>query len=123
VVPVNAVDGAEVSAIAEKSDAWPAERLPGSEVEVMRVPLLDPFGVDITVLNPPQELGFGAQAPTLAAALTKVVNDWTADSWLDADDRLRGGITCAWLELLDEPALASITHGNAAVQYHLEPNA
>jgi predicted TIM-barrel fold metal-dependent hydrolase len=76
-----------------RADAWPETGTPGSDLDLMRVQLLDGCAVDVAVLNPMEGLEFGSQDPEFAAALTSTLNDWTGTAWLDRDPRLRAGIT------------------------------
>ena len=68
--------------------------LPGSDLDLLRKQVLDPFGTSIAILNPLH----GAIAlfnEDMSAALCCAVNDWIAKEWLDRDPRLRASILVA----------------------------
>jgi uncharacterized protein len=67
--------------------------LPGSSLEQMRAQLIDRFGLEFAILNGDYEIDLGTLADSgYAAALATARNQWLRDTWLDADDRLRGSI-------------------------------
>ncbi|MDQ4117582.1 MAG: amidohydrolase family protein [Actinomycetota bacterium] len=84
-------------------DAWPDAGPPGSDLELVRVQLLDEFDVDHGVLIPLQAHGWGAEAPEYAAALCRALNDWIVECWLDAEPRLGSSIAVP----LESPDLAA----------------
>ncbi len=63
--------------------------------------LLEPFGIDIAILNP---VHGGAVHPNsyFGRAICHAVNGWLAECWLDRDDRLRGAISVP----IQEPDMA-----------------
>jgi len=73
-------------------DAWPEGGFPGSDLELLRRQLLDEHGVGYGLLNPLQGQVWGADAPELAAALCRALNDWILEEWLDPEPRLLGSI-------------------------------
>jgi uncharacterized protein len=75
-----------------RMDAWPANGRPGSDLELLRSQLLDEHGIDYAVLTPLDGPGFGAERTDYAIALTRAVNEWIREDWLDEDARLRGSI-------------------------------
>ena len=63
--------------------------------------LLEPFGIDLAILNPVH----GASSHPnsyFAQAACRAVNGWLADTWLAKDDRLRGAISVP----IQEPDMA-----------------
>jgi predicted TIM-barrel fold metal-dependent hydrolase len=73
-------------------DARPAEGFAGSDLGLVQAQLLDEYDVDHAVLTPMQPQTFGAEAPELADAMCRALNDWTREEWLDQDERLLGSI-------------------------------
>jgi len=70
-------------------------RPPGATAAEVARDLLDPFGVDIGVLNGDDAVYVSLVAsPYRAAELARAHNEWIRERWLDADPRLRGGIVC-----------------------------
>jgi len=62
-----------------------------STVEELRRQCLDPFDVEIAILNPL----YGVQLlfnEDMCGAFTRALNDWVRAEWLDRDDRLRASI-------------------------------
>jgi predicted TIM-barrel fold metal-dependent hydrolase len=62
-----------------------------STVEELRAQCLDPFNVEIAILNPL----YGVQLlfnEDMCGAFTRALNDWVRAEWLDRDDRLRASI-------------------------------
>lgn len=87
--------------ITARADWRPAQGLAAGTLDLARVQALDPFGIEIGILNPL----FGAPAlhnADLAAALCRATNDWIAREWLDLEPRLRAGI----LVPVESPELA-----------------
>jgi predicted TIM-barrel fold metal-dependent hydrolase len=69
---------------------------PSSTVAEVVRDVLDPFGVDVGVLNGDEGIYVSLVAsPYRAAEFARAHNDWIREQWLDADPRLRGGIVCA----------------------------
>jgi predicted TIM-barrel fold metal-dependent hydrolase len=73
-------------------DARPQVGPPGSDIGLVQQQLLDEYGIDHAVLNPLQGQVWAAEAPDLAAALCRALNDWVAEEWLDRDPRFLGSI-------------------------------
>jgi uncharacterized protein len=73
-------------------DSWPEGGFPGSDLGLMRRQLLEEHGVEYGILNPLQGQVWGADAPDLAAALCRALNDWTVEEWLEPEPRLLGSI-------------------------------
>ena len=70
-------------------------RLPGSAADVVAREALDPFGVDVAVLNADDAVTVSLMpSPYRAAALARAHNEWLRERWLDADPRFRGAIVC-----------------------------
>ena len=69
---------------------------PSSTVAEVVRDVLDPFGVDVGVLNGDDGIYVSLVAsPYRAAEFARAHNDWIREQWLDAEPRLRGGIVCA----------------------------
>jgi predicted TIM-barrel fold metal-dependent hydrolase len=62
-------------------------------VDVLREQLLDAYGVRAAILHPVLEVLRSVQYGDLGAALARAVNEWTAQEWLAADERLVGAIS------------------------------
>jgi predicted TIM-barrel fold metal-dependent hydrolase len=80
----------------KRLDAFgPAGEPPGSQYEVLRDQLLDPFGVSRAVLS--FDIGHEASHPNphLGAAIARAANDWSIATWLDRDPRLHGAVIVA----------------------------
>jgi predicted TIM-barrel fold metal-dependent hydrolase len=75
-----------------RADAWPEGGFPGSDLGLLRGQLLEEHGVQYGILNPLQGQVWGADAPDLAAALCRALNDWILEEWLEAEPRLLGSI-------------------------------
>jgi predicted TIM-barrel fold metal-dependent hydrolase len=73
-------------------DARPQVGPPGSDIGLVQQQLLDEYGIDHAVLNPLQGQVWAGEAPDLAAALCRALNDWVAEEWLDRDARFLGSI-------------------------------
>jgi len=73
-------------------DARPEGGFPGSDLGLVQRQLLDEYHMDYAVLTPMQGQNFGQEAPELAAALCRALNDWTAEEWVDQDPRLLGSL-------------------------------
>jgi predicted TIM-barrel fold metal-dependent hydrolase len=81
---------------AARTDAWPPNGLPpGSDLDFMRMQLLDAWSMDFGILQP--LLGAGAQLNhDYSAALSSAINDWQITEWLDPEPRLRSGLVVAY---------------------------
>jgi len=70
-------------------------QMPGSRVEDVQRDVLDPFGVDLGVLNADDGVAVSLMpSPYRAEAYTRAHNDWLLEHWLSRDSRLRGSILC-----------------------------
>jgi predicted TIM-barrel fold metal-dependent hydrolase len=78
----------------KRVDAFPATGGPaGSDYDLLRDQLLDPYGVEKVVLD--FDVGQEVALPNgdLALAMCRAMNDWSADKWLNrGDDRLCGAL-------------------------------
>jgi predicted TIM-barrel fold metal-dependent hydrolase len=74
-------------------DTRPPEGPPGSDVALFREQLLDACGIDRAIVHPVLLVQSLPQFGELGRAVAAAVNDWMADEWLDADERLYGAIT------------------------------
>jgi predicted TIM-barrel fold metal-dependent hydrolase len=64
---------------------------PATTLDQLRSQLLDPFDLEIAILNSL----YGVQLPfseDMGAAFARAVNDWIKHEWLDHDERLRASI-------------------------------
>jgi len=62
-----------------------------SDVSALGRDLLDPFGIDIAILNC-MHAGLVAFSEDMAAAMCTAANEWISQEWLDRDRRLRASI-------------------------------
>ncbi len=77
---------------AARRDAWPPNgKKPGGDPAFAREQLLDACRVDYAILNP-LVAASSVHNLDLANEVMRAVNDWTADVWLDSDERWRGSI-------------------------------
>lgn len=65
-------------------------RVPASNVSQLREHILDPWDVDVAIVNCYYPVDYGH--PDLSAALASAVNDWLSEEWLNEDKRLRASI-------------------------------
>ena len=64
-----------------RRDAWPPDGgLPGSDLDFMRKQHLDPYGVEIGIMNPLAPSGQGDQNRELSAALASATNEWQLET-------------------------------------------
>jgi predicted TIM-barrel fold metal-dependent hydrolase len=94
---------------AGRVDAYPAGGgPPGSDYELMREQLLEPFRVERAILGFGSGLAVSAISnPYFACEVARAANDWSIDTWLESgDDRLYGGLVVA--TQLPEAAAAEI---------------
>ena len=77
---------------ASRVDAWPPSGgPPASDLGFMAAQLLDPYHVELAVLNP--LFGIGEMLNLeLAGVMARAANDWLAEEWLAHDARLRASI-------------------------------
>jgi predicted TIM-barrel fold metal-dependent hydrolase len=83
-------------------DAIPEDGQPGSDLELMREQLLDPYNIEKAVLQPFNDVHGLATYGELGAALAAAMNDWLRAEWLGRDERLFGAITVPF----EDPARA-----------------
>lgn len=77
---------------AARRDAYvPGGGKPGSDLEFMRKQHLDPYNVQLGVLNPLKS-GQGLQNPDFAAAMCSAINDWQIAEWTSKEPRLKGSV-------------------------------
>lgn len=77
---------------AARRDAYPpGGGRPGSDVEFMRTHHLDPYNVQLGVLNPLRS-GQGLQNVDFAAAYCRAINDWQIAEWTSKESRLKGSV-------------------------------
>lgn len=82
--------------------AKPAGGPPGSDLATTRAQLLDPWDLDVAVLN----CTYGVESvhnDDFAAALARAINRWQLEEWLQEDSRLRGSAVLP----LQNPRLAA----------------
>jgi hypothetical protein len=78
---------------AARVDAFPPSGLPpGGDLDFMREQLLDLWGISFGVLNVTEVFQFSAQRGEYGAALTRAINEFTAEHWLEPEPRLRAAI-------------------------------
>lgn len=77
-----------------REDAFPESGPPGSDYELLRDQLLDPYNIRRAVLTYGEGLFTICRLPNpyLAAEYARAANDWTIDTWLSRDKRLVGSI-------------------------------
>ncbi len=103
-MPLNNVDmypGIEPN-IARRDSYPPEGGPPGSSVTFMREQHLDPYNVEIGILQPLSPNGGNQRNTAYGAALASAVNDWQLEYFVDPEPRLRASITVT----SDETALA-----------------
>jgi uncharacterized protein len=77
-----------------RRDAWPPGGLPpGSDLAFMRQQHLDPYGVDIGVLQVLFPSGKDLRNIDFGAALCRALNDWQVAEWTTPEPRLRAAVT------------------------------
>jgi len=81
---------------AARQDAWPPNGGPaGSDLDFMRMQLLDAWNIEYGILQP--LLGAGGQRNhEYAAALSSAINEWQIAEWLEPEPRLRSGLVVAY---------------------------
>lgn len=79
---------------AARTDAWPSNgRPPGSDLPFLRQQLLDPWGIELGILNPLIDENAPSQLnQEYGAAIASAVNDWQVHEWLDPEPRLRASL-------------------------------
>jgi uncharacterized protein len=80
-----------------RRDAFPDDGRPaGSDYELLRRQLLDPYGVEYALLTGEDILTASCMAsPHLAGALCRAYNDWVVETWLPRDSRLKASVAVA----------------------------
>ena len=64
---------------------------PGSSLAQIQEQVLDPWGVEVGILNCAYSID-GLHNPDTAAAMAAAVNDWLIAEWLDREPRLRASV-------------------------------
>jgi predicted TIM-barrel fold metal-dependent hydrolase len=78
---------------AARVDAFPPSGLPpGADLDFLREQLLDLWGISFGVLNVTEVFQFSAQRGAYGAVLTRAINEFTAEHWLEPEPRLRAAI-------------------------------
>jgi predicted TIM-barrel fold metal-dependent hydrolase len=80
----------------------PAEGPAGSNLELLREQVLDPWHVAVGILNCAYAVE-SVHNPDAAAAMASAVNDWQIHEWLEKDPRLRASIVVP----SQQPAMAA----------------
>jgi predicted TIM-barrel fold metal-dependent hydrolase len=76
---------------AARHDSWPPSGPPGSDMDMLRVHVLDAWDMDYGILNP--LIGVGSQQNLrYASAMAQAVNDWQVAAWLEPEPRLRASL-------------------------------
>ena len=75
-----------------RADAVPETGPAGSDFELMRRQLLDPFDVEVAILTSLFFPGDMRVQYEFGNALASAYNDWVTDAWLTRDARLRGSV-------------------------------
>lgn len=101
------VDNGGVALSPHQGGAYPpvAGPAPARDVAELSERLLDPTGVRLAILNCTTSFDCNRN-PYYEAALTRAVNDWLRDEWLDRDSRLRASMVVPTLDT--EAAVAEI---------------
>ncbi|MFN8522248.1 MAG: amidohydrolase family protein [Chloroflexota bacterium] len=79
------------SPVAARLGSKPTDGPAGSSLKLLQEQVLDPLGVDFGILNclyPTDDL----HNPDAAIAMSRAVNDWQIEHWLEKDSRLRASI-------------------------------
>jgi uncharacterized protein len=71
-----------------RADAWPESGPPGSDLELMREQLLDPFGIEFGVLDA-LDVAAGQLNQEYAAALARALNDFQLEHFVEPEPRLK----------------------------------
>src|SRR5712671_6083488 len=75
-----------------RTDAFPDDGPPGSDLELMRRQHLDANGVEVGMLMQLSKGGMEERNLEFAAALSRAVNNWQLEAWCKKEPRLRAGI-------------------------------
>ncbi len=79
------------SPLTARPGSKPANGPPGSDLELFRQQVLDPWQTEIGILNCAYRVG-SVHNQDLAASLATAVNQWQIDEWLAKEPRLRASI-------------------------------
>lgn len=74
-----------------RPDSQPETGPPGSSLDLLRQQVLDPWQVEIGILNCAYDV-ISVHNPDGALAMARAANDWLVDQWLDKEPRLRGSL-------------------------------
>ncbi|HEY0418058.1 MAG TPA: amidohydrolase family protein, partial [Acetobacteraceae bacterium] len=74
-----------------RRDAWPPGGVPGSDLDFMRMQLLDRYDIEIGILEPLMDSNL-VRNGELAQALCSAINDWQVDAFTSREKRLRASI-------------------------------
>ncbi|MFE1172280.1 amidohydrolase family protein [Streptomyces sp. NPDC058773] len=85
-----------------RADTW-SDTFPGNDVGLLKEQLLDRYDMAAAVLIPLHAHSFGAEQAEFSEALSVALNDWLAERFLDADERLIGSISVPF----ETPVLAA----------------
>ena len=78
---------------ASRRDAvTPTGGRPGSDVGFLATQLLDPYNVELGILNPITPAPGAGQNLEFSAALATAMNHWVLDEWVNKDKRLKASI-------------------------------
>ena len=77
---------------------------PGSDYQMTKDQLLDPFGIERAILHFDTGLNVAHPNPYFARALSQAANDWCMERWLDGRDERLYGAVMAPNQLPDEAA-------------------
>jgi len=91
--------------LSARPEAREHDGFPPHDYGALRAQLLDPYEPEIVVLNCIATFLAGRN-PYYQAAITRAVNEWVRDEWLDKDERLRASIVVPTLD--PEAAAAEI---------------
>ena len=95
----------KVQPLACRRDAWPeGGGDPGSDLGLMARQHLDPYGVDIGILNPLSPTGQGELDDDFSAAMASATNEWQLHALVARDARLRASVVVPYE---DGPAAAA----------------
>ncbi|MEO8715359.1 MAG: amidohydrolase family protein, partial [Acetobacteraceae bacterium] len=79
-----------------RRDSWPPGGAPpGGDLDFMRRQHLDPYEVDIGILQVLSPSGKDMRNQEFGAAVSRALNDWQIAEWTEPEPRLRASITVA----------------------------
>ena len=79
------------AAISAQPGSKPKNGPPGSDLGLLQEQLLDPWKVEIGILNCAYRVA-SVHNPDLSMALASAINQWQVEEWLDKESRLRASI-------------------------------